>query len=91
MAMPFRMGNEFTVIAHDFKHNIRSRLSAAGQDHSMSDRRRILTMEMAITALAAVRSITITACLMIVVYIWLEFDYVYGSTKKGFGLQKRIC
>jgi len=42
--------------------------------HSTPDRRRILTMEIAITALAAVRSITITACLIIVEYIRIDFN-----------------
>jgi hypothetical protein len=43
-------------------------------DHSIPDKRRILTIEIAITALAAVRSITNTACLIIVVYMGVEFD-----------------
>jgi hypothetical protein len=42
------------------------------------DRRRILTIEMAMTALAAVRRKTRTACLNNEVYIRIVFSMIYG-------------
>ena len=74
VAMSLIWGDEFKVIAHDFKHNITPGYYKGEMAHITPDRRRILTIEMAITALAAVRSMTITACLNIVVYIWVEFE-----------------
>jgi hypothetical protein len=70
----FVWGHEFTVIVHDFKHNLTNQLTLLSASHSTPDRRRILTMEIAITAFAAVRSITITACLIMVEYIRIEFE-----------------
>ena len=51
------------------------------------DIRSILTIEMAITALAAVSRKITTACLNSVVSILIRFSYLYDVVPKRFGLK----